>query len=130
MLSKLVRIGKDAELRWTPSGTPVINLTCVYNIGYGDKQKAQWIDCSIWGKQAEALEKYLTKGSQIVIHADDVEVETYEGKNGMGAKLKCRVINLELAGSKQAQQQPQPQKPTKEQEEFFADDFEDSEIPF
>ena len=114
MLSKLVRIGKDAELRSTPQGKSVIGLYCVYDVGYGENKKPQWIEVAIWGKQAEALAQYLLKGKQIVVHADDVAIEEYQKNDGTtSTKLKCRAINIELAGSKQdgqqGQQQPQRQ---------------------
>ena len=102
MMSKLVRIGRDAELRTTAGGKSVIGLACVYDIGWGDNKKGQWIDVSIWGKQAEALAPYLLKGKQIVIYADDIELETYQKNDGTsGSKLRCRAINIDLVGSRQ-----------------------------
>ena len=125
MLSKLVRIGKDAELRRTSEGKAVIGLACVYDIGWGDKKRGQWIEVSIWGKQAEALQPYLLKGKQVVIHADDVELEIFQKNDGtQGSKLKARAVNVELAGSKQdsATQgaiapQQQPQQPQQMQQQ-------------
>lgn len=111
MLTKLVRIGRDAELKTTANGKSVIGLACVYDIGWGDNKKGQWIEVSIWGKQAEALAPYLLKGKQIVIYADDVELETYQKNDGTsGSKLKARAVNIDLTGSKQegqASNQPQ-----------------------
>ena len=121
MLTKLVRIGRDAELRMTAAGKPVIGLACVYDIGWGENKKGQWIDVSIWGKQAEALAPYLLKGKQIVIYADDIELETYQKNDGTsGSKLKCRAINIDLVGSKQEGQagnQPQPAQPAPQQQQ-------------
>ena len=110
MFVKLVRIGRDAELRYTPSQKPVLSLACVYDIGWGDNKKPQWIDATVWGKQAESLAQYLLKGKQIVISADDLEVEEYQTKNGgTGSKLKCRVIDISLTDS--GQQTPKQQAP-------------------
>ena len=112
MMAKLVRIGRDAELRAIASGTSVVSIPCVYDIGFGDKKRGQWIDVSIWGKQAEALAQYLTKGKQIVIYADDVELEEYQKKDGtMGSKLKCRAVNIDLTSGGQAPQQGYQQAP-------------------
>jgi single-strand DNA-binding protein len=133
MLNKLVRIGKDATLRFTANNTPVISLDCVYDIGWGDKKKSQWIECAIWGKQAEALAKYLTKGKQVVIYADDVEVEQYEHNGKTGTKLKCRVINIDLTDNKESQAPQQTQAPQKQQQPDNSQDFDDSfddAIPF
>lgn len=116
MLTKLVRIGRDAELRYIPSGTAVASIPCVYDIGFGDKKRPQWIEISVWGKQAEALTQYLIKGKQVVIYADDIELEEYQKGNGeKGFKLKGRAVNIDLTsgGQQAAAQKPaQQQAPT------------------
>ena len=145
MLNKLVRIGRDAELRTTPNNKSVIGLACVYDIGWGDNKKAQWLECVIWGKQAEALAPYLLKGKQVVIYADDVEIETYKKNDGgEGSKLKCRAINIDLTDNKSnddqqaapqqqapRQQAPQqvPQQQPPQNNQGFNDNFDD-DIPF
>ena len=107
MLTKLVRLGRDSEVRFLQDGTPVASLACVYDIGFGDKKRSQWIDVSLWGKQAEALSEYLTKGKQIVIYANDVEIETYQKNDGaQGSKLKARAVNIDLCGGGEQQAQP------------------------
>lgn len=117
MFVKLVRIGRDAELRYTPNQKAVLSLACVYDIGWGDNKKPQWIDATVWGKQAEALVPYLLKGKQIVISADDLEVEEYQKKNGggLGSKLKCRVIDISLTDSGQSSPKPQQTAPQQQQ---------------
>lgn len=142
MFTKLVRIGRDADLRHTANGKAVIGLACVYDIGWGDNKKAQWLEAVIWGKQAEGLAQYLLKGKQVVIYADDVELETYKkGDGSEGSKLKCRVINIDLTDSKQSepQQQRAPQQapqqkqqaPQQQQQQNngFNNSFDD-DIPF
>ena len=138
MFTKLVRIGADASLRYTPNGKAVIGLACVYDIGYGQNKKSQWIDVVIWDKQAEALAPYLLKGSQIVVTCDDVELEVYDKKEGgQGSKLKARAVNIALCDSKkqegqapqqQARQQQSPQQ-RQQPESGFNDSFED-DLPF
>lgn len=144
MFTKLVRIGRDADLRYTPNNKAVVGLVCVYDIGFGDNKKAQWLEATIWGKQAEGLAQYLTKGKQVAIYADDVQIETYEHNGKTGSKLKCRVINIDLTdnsngsrtGQNAQQQAPQqaprqqaPQQQSQQQANGFNDDFSD-DIPF
>lgn len=142
MFIKLVRIGRSAELRYTPSGKAVIGLACVYDIGYGQNKKPQWIEVVIWDKQAEALAPYLLKGNQVVITCDDLELETYESNGKTGSKLKARAVNIALTDSKkeegqqqqapqQKQQSPQQQRQSQQQQSNsgFDDSFED-DIPF
>ena len=110
MFAKLVRLGRDAEVKYTQNGDPVASLAMVYDIGFGDKKRSQWIDGTLWGKRAESLGPYLTKGSQVVLYADDVELEQFMKKDGTpGAKLKCRVSDLSLISGQSQQQAPQQQ---------------------
>lgn len=107
----LARLGRDAELRYTPSGEAVCNLSLAVN--YGKKgqdgnRPTQWIDASLWGKQAEALTPYLTKGSVHCFVLSDIHIETYQSQNGPGHKLSARVDSVEL-GPRVDQQQGQAQ---------------------
>lgn len=136
MFSKLLRIGRDCELRYTQGGTAVSSISGAYNVGFGDKKRTQWIDCVMWGKQAESLSQYLKKGGQVVVYADDLEIESYEHNGNQGSKLKCRVIGVDLCGGKpegqqqgsqQIQQRQQPQQQQSAMNNNFDDDM---DLPF
>ncbi len=65
-------LGRDAEVRFTPSGAAVANFsiatTEVWNDKSGQKQeKTEWHKVVLWGKAAEALKDYLVKGKQIYV---------------------------------------------------------------
>jgi single-strand DNA-binding protein len=62
-------LGRDAELRYTPGGAAVATLnmatTEVWNDKAGQKQeKTEWHRIVLWGKSAESLAEYLTKGKR------------------------------------------------------------------
>lgn len=63
--------GRDVELRYTPQGTAVANFSVasntVRNTAEGQKKKTDWFNISAFGRQAETLAKYLTKGSMILV---------------------------------------------------------------
>jgi single-strand DNA-binding protein len=63
--------GRDVELRYTPQGTAVANFSVasntVRNSAEGQKKKTDWFNVSAFGRQAETLAKYLTKGSMILV---------------------------------------------------------------
>jgi len=63
--------GRDVELRYTPNGTAVANFSVasnsVRNTAEGQKKKTDWYNVSAFGRQAETLARYLTKGSQILV---------------------------------------------------------------
>lgn len=103
----LIRLGADVELRYTNDGTPVAELRAAWNHGRkGDdgKRPTQWASLSLWGDRAEKLAPYLLKGAQFLVHADDVHIETYQGRNGEGHKLVGRIDTLEFAGGDRQQQ--------------------------
>lgn len=65
-------LGRDPEMRYTPSGQAVTNLNVATNRQYtsnsGERVKeTTWFRVSVWGKQAETANQYLRKGSKVLI---------------------------------------------------------------
>ena len=73
----VVRLGHDAEMRYTKSGDAVVNFSAVYDVGYGDKKSAQWVKFSMFGKRGESVCEYLLKGSQVFITASDPKIKEF-----------------------------------------------------
>jgi len=72
MYNKIILLGhatKNAELRYTPSGTPILNFTIATNHSYksGDEWKKEtlFMDCVIFGKFAEYLANNISKGTSV-----------------------------------------------------------------
>ena len=126
MMIKLVRIGKDAELR-SANGKPVLSLSVVYDVGYGTNKKSQWLNLAMWGAQAEKVVQHFTKGKQIVVRVDDVHIEEYNGKSG----LKGTLVSFEFVqdGRRQEQEPQQARQPTQRQAPI-SNDFDDTDLPF
>ena len=80
MFTKLVTLGKDAELK-SASGKPFLSVSAAYDVGYGQNKKTQWLSLTMWGAQAEKSAQYLTKGKQIVVNVSDLHVEEHNGKS-------------------------------------------------
>jgi len=96
------RIANEPVLRYTPDGTAVINLSLPCNYGRkgaDGKKPTQWVDASVWGKQAEALAPYLIKGQWIAFTLDDVHNEEFQSGGTTRIKMVGRVSNLKLIGS-------------------------------
>jgi single-strand DNA-binding protein len=106
----LARIGRDAEVRYSPKGDAVVNLSLAFNYQGKGERETQWVDGSLWGKRAEALAPYLLKGGAVAVTLGDVHIETYEGKNGAGHKLVGRVVEIELGGKGSGEDAPKPAK--------------------
>nr|MBN1228865.1 single-stranded DNA-binding protein [Anaerolineae bacterium] len=70
-LTLVGNLGKDPEMRYTEAGTPVTNMSLATNRTYTkDGQQVKettWFRISVWGKQAEACQQYLSKGRQILV---------------------------------------------------------------
>nr|WP_189657825.1 single-stranded DNA-binding protein [Pseudomonas sp. RW3S2] len=121
MSGHIGRIGRDAELRYTPNGDPVCNLAiaCDYGRkGQDGKRPTQWVDATLWGKQAESMAQYLVKGQQVHFTIDDAHVEVFtKSDQTQGVKLTGRVIIIKFAGSppQQSQSSQQAQQPRQQQ---------------
>lgn len=79
-------LGRDAELRYTSGGVPVASVrmatTEKFNDREGQKREdTQWHDVVIWGKTAEALHEYLTKGKQIYVEGR-IQTRKWTDKEG------------------------------------------------
>jgi len=79
-------LGRDAELRYTPGGAAVATLnmatTEVWNDKSGQKQeKTEWHRVVFWGKVAESLTEYLTKGKQVYVEGR-LETRQWNDKDG------------------------------------------------
>jgi single-strand DNA-binding protein len=79
-------LGRDAELRYTPGGAAVSTLnlatTEVWNDKGGQRQeKTEWHRIVLWGKQAESLQEYLTKGKQIYVEGR-LQTRQWDDKDG------------------------------------------------
>ena len=65
------KVGRDAEMRYTPSGQAVANFSVAVNDDYNDKsgqlvKQVVWIRVSTWGKLAEVCNEYVKKGMSII----------------------------------------------------------------
>lgn len=75
MYQKLIivgNLGRDPEMRYTSSGEPVTNLNVATNRKWTSKdgqsqEETVWFRVSVWGRQAEACNQYLSKGQQVFI---------------------------------------------------------------
>ncbi len=91
-------IGRDAELRFMPSGDAVAGFSLAVSTGTKDNPATLWVDCSLLRKMAESLAPYLIKGTPVTV-CGDVGLEQYTTKSGQaGAKMTCRVDKLTFGG--------------------------------
>ena len=78
--------GKDAEIRRMQDGTAVLNWSVAVDNGKskdGQKRDPTWWDCSLFGKRAESLQSYITKGTKLTLQGRPTARE-HQGKVYMG----------------------------------------------
>jgi single-strand DNA-binding protein len=79
-------LGRDAELRYTPAGAAVATLSMATTETWNDKagqrqERTEWHRVVLWGKSAESLTEYLTKGKQIYIEGR-LQTRQWDDKDG------------------------------------------------
>jgi single-strand DNA-binding protein len=100
----LGNLGADPELRVTSGGQSVLKLRLATSETYLDKnrvrqERTEWHSVVVWGKRAEALSKFLTKGSRLFVEGG-LRTSTYDDKEG-NKKYRTEIVaqNIILAGS-------------------------------
>jgi len=78
-------LGKDAETRFTPSGTAVTNFTVATSRRWKDQQSGEWKDETDWHDvvlwKSENVSQYLQKGKQVFIEGR-LQTRSWEDQNG------------------------------------------------
>ena len=80
-------LGKDAEVRYTPGGAAVATISVATTETWNDKtsgqrqEKTEWHRVVIWGKTAEAIGEYLTKGRQVYVEGR-IQTRQWDDKDG------------------------------------------------
>lgn len=92
------KLGKDAESRYLPDGTPVASFSVADSPGR-DKQTVWW-NCQLFGKRAESLAQYLTKGSSVTVTGMVTEREWTDREGVKRKSMDVRVADVALQGSK------------------------------
>lgn len=116
------QLGRDAEVRFLPNGDPVANFSIADS--QGKDKDAIWWNCQLFGKRAESLAQYLTKGQAVTI-TGSVSQRKYTDKNGQERiSTDVRVNDVALQGGRKesSPQQAKQQSASKE--------FDDSDVPF
>jgi single-strand DNA-binding protein len=108
MVNKVILIGnlgRDPEVRSTPSGQPVANFTLATSRRWRDKngqkqEQTEWHQVVVWGKQAEIAGQYLTKGKQIYLEGR-LQTRSWDDKNSGEKRYRTEVIceNFQMLGS-------------------------------
>ena len=99
------RLGRDPEMRYTSSGTAVVNFSLATNHSVKDQngnnsEQTEWHKVVAFGRTAEIAGEYLTKGRQVYIEGR-LQTRSWDDQNGQ-KKYKTEVVcsNLQLLGGR------------------------------
>jgi single-strand DNA-binding protein len=98
-------LGKDPEMRYTPSGVPVTSFNLAtsrrWTSSSGEQQeKTTWFRVTCWRKLAESAAQYLQKGKLVLVEGE-VEAQAYTDRDGNArASLELTASTWRFIGSK------------------------------
>jgi len=91
-------ITKDADIRYMPNEDPVASFSVADNMGK-DKGAIFW-NCQLFGKRAESLSQYLTKGGNVTVSGSVTEREWQDKEGNKRKSMDVRVADLALQGGR------------------------------
>ena len=136
-MNKLILIGnlgRDPELRYTPTGQMVASFSVATNRRYKtasgeQREETEWFNCQAFGKLAETCNQYLTKGQQVYVEGR-LTSRTYQTGDGQTRHSNdITVREIQFLGGKGAVA-PVPQRDVQPGAPEQMDDDDAIELPF
>ena len=127
MINKVILVGritKDPELRRTANDIPVVNFSIAVNRQYTDQsgeRKADFINCVVWRRQAENMEKYVKKGMLLGIEGK-IQQNQYETDQGTRTTYEVLCDNVQFLESRNASSSydtPNKVSDTKDSDDYY-----------
>ena len=107
------RVGRDAELRYTPGGLPVTNFSVAADRRWTDangqaQEKVTWFRVICWRKLAEITNQYVKKGQRILV-AGEIEAAAWTERDGAPrASLELTADRVRFLGDRAADGEDKP----------------------
>lgn len=121
--------GKDAVMRRTQSGDPVLGWSVAVDDGYGDNKTTLWFDCSLWGKRGDTLAPMLKKGTRVAV-SGELSTRVHDGKTYLMVNAQTVTLMSPKPSEQPKAEGPDHGEPLKGNAPAnFADDLDD-QIPF
>jgi single-strand DNA-binding protein len=99
-------LGRDPEMRYTPSGTPVTNFSVAVNrrrpAGGGEYvDETDWYRVAVFGRQAEVADQYLARGMKVLVDGQP-RIDTYVGNDGVErTNVEINCDNFQMLGTRE-----------------------------
>lgn len=118
VLTAIGRVGRDAVVRQA-GDTPVASWSLAIDAGYGERKVTTWLDCSLWGKRAEAVAQHIKKGDRLGV-TGEIATREHDGKTYVTLKTS----DVTLLGEKKPAAERKPERRDE------SEDFGSENIPF
>lgn len=115
------RLTKDPEIRYTQTSKAVANFTIAVSRRF-KKDEADFINCVAWGKTAEFISKYFSKGSMIAV-VGSIQTRTWDDEDGKRHYVTEVVAEEACFTGERNNSRPEPQ------DDRF-EPLDDDELPF
>lgn len=113
-VNKVILIGnltRDPEVRYTPKGTAVSDIALAVNRisggsdGTERREETTYVDVTLWGRQAELAQQYLSKGRPLYVEGR-LQMDTWEDKQTGQKRSRLKVVgeNMQFLGGGGGQQ--------------------------
>lgn len=119
-------IGKDAVLRRTQGGEPVLGFSVAVDDGYGENKSTMWFDINLWGKRGQSLEPHLKKGVKVAVSG---EFGSRQHDNKTYFTCRASDITIQGGGEGRASKPKQEQSMYDDEPSGFSRDLDD-DLPF
>lgn len=103
----LGNVGRDPELRYTPTGMAVCNFSIAVNRSRTDRNtneridETTWWKITVWGVQAENVNQYVKKGQRVLVVGSRVAASAYSSAEGPKASLELTADLVKFLGGRQ-----------------------------
>jgi single-strand DNA-binding protein len=128
-------LGRDPEIRYTSDGTPVCSFTVATTERKKDKSgefqdATTWFRVSVWRRQAELANQYLSKGKQVYIEGRLSSNEYQDRDGNTRTSLEIQATDIQFLGSRgEGDQIPKEEAPSRPQSSGSSN-ISDDDIPF
>ena len=99
-------VGKDPEVRYSQSGTPVANFSLATNERFKDRndewqERTEWHSIVAWQRLAEIVGEYVSKGSKLYVEGK-IQTSSWEDRQSGERKYRTEIVARELAAARPA----------------------------
>jgi single-strand DNA-binding protein len=93
-------VGKDPEVRYSPSGTPVANFSLATNEKFKDRndqwqERTEWHSIVAWKRLAEIVGEYVARGSKVYVEGK-IQTSSWEDRQSGERKYRTEIVARDL----------------------------------